>query len=200
LNFLRKNNKKMINWKELEKFVAPGKVMTLVVMIDGKEIGAISFNVDSLAYKAALESMPAEAVKIAEKAIEKKEPVKEKEKIKPQKGSVSTFKGKQEEAPEPEPMDEGGDGIEADKETGEIIEATASISDKVDMNGNSNIDPGISEKRLTREQIMASAVPDSREPTNDEREAYERKGQPEVLAGEPEKKDITPQQSFGEEW
>jgi len=68
----------MINWKELEKVIAPGKVMTLVIMIDGKEIGALSFNVDTLAYKAILETVKTtEPVKVAEKPIEKKsEPIK----------------------------------------------------------------------------------------------------------------------------
>lgn len=63
----------MINWKELEKFILPGKVVTLVIMVDGKEIGAFSFNVDSLAYKEILESKAPEPVKIAEKDPEKKE-------------------------------------------------------------------------------------------------------------------------------
>ena len=68
----------MINWKELEKFITPGRVMTLVIMIDGKEIGALSFNVDTLAYKAILETVKTtEPVKVAEKPIEKKsEPIK----------------------------------------------------------------------------------------------------------------------------
>lgn len=62
----------MINWKELDKFLAPGKVMTLVVMIDGKEIGALSFNVDTLAYKAILETVSnADVIKIADKPAEK---------------------------------------------------------------------------------------------------------------------------------
>lgn len=62
----------MINWKELEKFIAPGKVMTLVIMIDGKEIGALSFNVDTLAFKAILETVSnADVIKIADKVTEK---------------------------------------------------------------------------------------------------------------------------------
>ena len=62
----------MINWKELEKFITPGKVCTLVIIIDGKEIGAFSFNIETLAYKEVLEVATNAAVSIAEKAEEKK--------------------------------------------------------------------------------------------------------------------------------
>ena len=61
----------MINWKNLEKFIAPGKVVTLVMLIDGEEVGAFSFNVDSLAFKEALEAAShLDPVKVAEKKTE----------------------------------------------------------------------------------------------------------------------------------
>jgi ribosomal protein L12E/L44/L45/RPP1/RPP2 len=82
----------MINWKKLEKFIAPGGVVTLVVLVDGEEIGAFSFNVDSLAFKEVLEAVKAEPVKVADKP--KPAPVKKAE----------TFKSQPK--PEPEPMDE----------------------------------------------------------------------------------------------
>jgi hypothetical protein len=78
----------MINWKELEKFIVPGKVCTLIILIDGKELCALSFNVDTLAYKTILESVSnietiPERIHIAEKPIEKKtEPIKKPEPIK----------------------------------------------------------------------------------------------------------------------
>ena len=79
----------MINWKNLEKFIAPGKVVTLVMLIDGEEVGAFSFNVDSLAFKEALEAVShLDPVKIAEKKTElaksnkKAEPAKKIETVK----------------------------------------------------------------------------------------------------------------------
>lgn len=71
----------MINFKELEKFAALGKVATIVVMVDGKELFALSFTMDTLAYKEILEvAEKAEKVVIAEKVKEKIKPV-EKEKV-----------------------------------------------------------------------------------------------------------------------
>lgn len=74
----------MINWKELEKFIAPGKVCTLVILVDGKEIGAFSFNIETLAYKQILENIDKIPVTIAEKPVEKKvELAKQEQKKKP---------------------------------------------------------------------------------------------------------------------
>lgn len=80
----------MINWKELEKFIIPGKVCTLVIMIDGKEIGAFSFNIETLAYKESLEQTVKTTPVIAEKVVEKKpEPAKtEVKKPEPKKAPV----------------------------------------------------------------------------------------------------------------
>lgn len=94
----------MINWKELEKFIAPGKVVTLVIVVDGNEIGALSFNVDTLAYKEILEVIKEKpAVVIADKPVSspKKQDTKKAEAPKP----ISK--------PEPEPMD---DDLEEEEE------------------------------------------------------------------------------------
>jgi hypothetical protein len=125
----------MINWKNLEKFIAPGKVVTLVLLVDGEEVGAFSFNVDSLAFKEALEAAShLDPVKVAEK---KSEPAKSTKKSEP---------AKKAEKPEPEPMDEeepeeedvDSDGVPAEPEHNDI--------DKVFVPET---------KPMTREQIMA---------------------------------------------
>ena len=93
----------MINWKNLEKFIAPGKVVTLVMLIDGEEVGAFSFNVDSLAFKEALEAAShLDPVKVAEK---KSEPVTAAQK-KFDKQADKALGKKSEPKPEPEPLDE----------------------------------------------------------------------------------------------
>lgn len=97
----------MINFKELEKFVTSGKVMTLVVMIDGKEIGALSFTLDTLAYKAIFETAkPPEPVLIADKKPE--EPSKTKTPKKAEPKPISK--------PEPEPLDEDDEEPEEEPE------------------------------------------------------------------------------------
>lgn len=58
----------MINWENLEKFITAGKVVTLVVMVDGKEIGALSFNVDTLAYKEMFQVEAKASISIPEKS------------------------------------------------------------------------------------------------------------------------------------
>jgi hypothetical protein len=142
----------MINWKELEKFIAPGKVMTLVIMIDGKEVGALSFNVDTLAYKEILEVVkPAEPVIIAEKP--KAEPAK----------TVTTAKKSTKAKPAPvkpviepevEPKDDN-DGDNVDTETGEIketvVEAIKEPIEEVKVE---------EDVPLSREQIMAQTKPE----------------------------------------
>ena len=123
----------MINWKNLEKFIVPGKVVTLVLLVDGEEIGAFSFNVDSLAFKEALEAAShLDPVKVAEK---KKEPIKAKEKV-----TVNIPKGTDLNKIEPEPLDEE----EEDEEEEEDVD-----SDGV---------PAEPSKSMTREQIMAADV------------------------------------------
>lgn len=169
----------MINWKNLEKFIAPGKVVTLVMLIDGEEVGAFSFNVDSLAFKEALEAAShLDPVKVAEK---KPEPAK------------STKKADKTSKPEPEPMDEEE---EEDEDISEEEEKGGEAIDKI----------FITDKPMTREQIMAQ---DSKEPTNEQREQYEKEKQSDfspqrgsVSSGpvkEPEKKE--PQQiKLTDEW
>ena len=139
-----KNKKKMINWKELEKFVAPGKVMTLVIMIDGVELGALSFSVDSLAYKDVLEKVSAvEGIKIADKASDKvvdvkSNPAKKKTDSPPLSKTNPKLAEEVKKDTDPMPMDEGGDGIEVDTDTGEIKPEE--------------------KKPLTRDQIMAGTI------------------------------------------
>ena len=117
----------MINWKNLEKFIAPGKVVTLVMLIDGEEVGAFSFNVDSLAFKEALEAAShLDPVKVAEK---KSEPAK------------STKKADKTAKPEPEPLDEED---EEDEDVSEEEEKGGEAIDKI----------FIPDKPMTREQIM----------------------------------------------
>jgi hypothetical protein len=131
----------MINWKNLEKFIAPGKVVTLVMLIDGEEVGAFSFNVDSLAFKEALEAAShLDPVKVAEK---KSEPVTAAQK-KFDKQADKALGKKSEPKPEPEPLDE-----EEDDEDPEEILGDNDI-DKVFVPDN---------KPMTREQIMAQSEP-----------------------------------------
>jgi len=121
----------MINWKNLEKFIAPGKVVTLVMLIDGEEVGAFSFNVDSLAFKEALEAAShLDPVKIAEKKIE---PAKSAKKAEPAKTK-----------PEPEPLDEEEEEDE-DEDVSEEEEKGGEAIDKIFITDN---------KPMTREQIM----------------------------------------------
>lgn len=181
----------MINWKELEKFIAPGKVVTLVIMVDGKEISALSFNVDTLAYKEILESVSkvdttAERIHIPDKITEAKTSDAQKKFDKQADKALSKSKTKVAEPVKPavEETDDENESPFIDEDTGEVIEGTESISDKIDMNANSIVDPGISEKRLSRAEIMAqSEVPDSKEPTNTQREEWESSKQPENLVG-----------------
>ena len=144
----------MINWKALEKFIAPGKVVTLVIMIDGKEIGALSFNVDSLAYKEILEAVNHSApVAVAEK---KPELAKSNKKAEPAKKieTVESVIQVDDEFCERLVNDEYDDDVDEVAELDKIF---------------------IADKPMTREQIMAQ---DSKEPTNEQREQYEKEKQP----------------------
>ena len=116
----------MINWKNLEKFIAPGKVVTLVMLIDGEEVGAFSFNVDSLAFKEALEAAShLDPVKVAEKKSEPAKSAKKADKI---------------AKPESEPLDEEDENEDVSEEEEKGGEAIDKIF--------------IPDKPMTREQIM----------------------------------------------
>lgn len=135
----------MINWKNLEKFIAPGKVVTLVLLVDGEEVGAFSFNVDSLAFKEALEAAShLDPVKVAEK---KSEPVTAAQK-KFDKQAAKALGKKSEPKPEPEPMDDEED---EDEDPEEIL-------------GDNDIDKVFvpETKPMTREQIMAQSEPSTK--------------------------------------
>jgi hypothetical protein len=224
----------MINWKELEKFITPGKVCTLVIMVDGKEIGAFSFNIETLAYKEILESMPMDPVKIADKTViasdikkaeaERKESLKAK-KSTPTAAAQKSFDAKADKALgmntgkiEPEPLDEENeeeDNENVDEETGEIIEEnkTETVKEVVSSTTAASTigNAGVPEKRLTRAEIMAQAETDLKEPTNEQREQYEKEKQPDfapqrgsVSAGPVKDAIVEAQkvtdQTFGEEW
>ena len=121
----------MINWKNLEKFIAPGKVVTLVMLIDGEEVGAFSFNVDSLAFKEALEAAShLDPVKVADK---KTEPAKS-TKLKVEKAAKPTEAELSKIDIDPEPLDEEDDGVDEVAELDKIF---------------------IPDKPMTREQIMS---------------------------------------------
>jgi len=129
----------MINWKELEKFIAPGKVVTLVIMVDGKELGALSFNVDTLAYKAILESISNVEttplrVNIADKPVEKS-------------GKKETGKLNK---PEPELMDEDEPEEEEEEDTSDKVDEVKKADDFI-----KKAEETKQSKPLTREQIMA---------------------------------------------
>ena len=166
----------MINWKELEKFIAPGKVCTLVVMVDGKEIGAFSFNIETLAYKESLESVskiePAEKIYIPDKVAEAK-PV----------TATKTTKGKETKHKHVAPVVDDNDDESPfiDEDTGEVIEE-AKAEEKIEEKPKNQTISNAAPERMTRDQIMnASEVPDRKEPTNAQREEYENFKQPENL-------------------
>ena len=184
----------MINWKELEKFIAPGKVCTLVVMVDGKEIGAFSFNIETLAYKEILETKDPEPVKIADKVVEAKPAV-----------ATKTTKGKT-KAVEPvkaEPVIEDDDDDESpfiDEDTGEVIEENKTeavkevvnntIADSTSRNAGKTAEP----ERMTRDQIMAQS-------DNAEVRANEHSGSKSAeVDGGPVSANKPVEQTFGEDW
>ena len=132
----------MINWKELEKFIAPGKVVTLVMLIDGEEVGAFSFNVDSLAFKEALEAAShLDPVKVAEKKIEPAKSTKKAEVSKQPKPTVSDNM----DMPDPELMDDEEEEEDEDEDVSEEEEKGGEAIDKIFITDN---------KPMTREQIM----------------------------------------------
>jgi hypothetical protein len=143
----------MINWKELEKFVAPGKVVTLVIMVDGKELGALSFNVDTLAYKEILEvAKTVETFMIADKPEKKTEPAKTTKKSAPVKEKI-----------EPEVMDDDPEEEEEEIEEDDEVTEKAEVSTPKDMIKKDHIQSELSTKepvKMTRDQIMAATAKD----------------------------------------
>jgi hypothetical protein len=182
-----------INWKELEKFTTvPGKVVTLVVMIDGIEQFALSFSMESLAFKEILEKISPAEVKIAEKEkITEKKPEAHKpaETAKPK----GKGKGKKSETPkiEPEPMDDDdnddndedqipfGDDKPEDKPVETFVEKTEKELVKETVQQQENVVMAGSPTRMTRDQIMNSSTVPDQKPTATE-PAKDLFGQPEV--------------------
>jgi hypothetical protein len=194
----------MINWKELEKFIAPGKVMTLVILIDGKEVGALSFNVDSLAYKAALESKPVEPVKIADKKVVsseiKKAETERKESLQAKK-TVVDKNDKTKKHPEFNPVPATAEKIESeetdddDNYEPEVDEETGEVKEDDDKEVNlPKVEP-VPEKRLTRAEIMAQSE-------SAEVRANEHSGSKsaEHVDENPRTEQAPADQTFGEEW
>lgn len=145
----------MINWKNLEKFIAPGKVVTLVLLVDGEEVGAFSFNVDSLAFKEALEAAShLDPVKVAEK---KSEPVTAAQKKFDKQADKALGKTKSEPKPEPEPMDEEED--EEPEEDDNDIDKVFIESEKEAKEKFAPTLEKLADKPMTREQIMAQSEP-----------------------------------------
>lgn len=138
----------MINWKELEKFIAPGKVMTLVIVVDGQEIGALSFNIDSLAYKAVLETVShVQPVVIPDK------PKKAVEKEAPKKSEITVQKPK----PEPEPMDD--DEPEEEEEENEEVEDESHVDFTKQEIKKPVVEDIPVKKPLTREAVLSQPAP-----------------------------------------
>jgi hypothetical protein len=111
----------MINFKELDKFIMTGDIMTLVIMVDGKELGALSFKLDTLAFKAVLEVAKTADVKIPDKI--KTEPAKTTKKPDVPKETKPILTDNMDE-PEPEPLDDDESPFidDVDTDTGEIKE------------------------------------------------------------------------------
>lgn len=106
----------MINFSELDKIVASGKTITIVVLADSKEVFAISFDSATLAYKHLLE---AGAAVITAPVI----------KDKPDSPKPSSA-AKTEETAEIEDNEEAPEGVDA--ETGEIIEVKPVVEPKTE--------------------------------------------------------------------
>jgi len=188
----------MINWKELEKFITPGKVCTLVIMVDGKEIGAFSFNIETLAYKEILESKPMDPVKVADKTVIasdiKKAEDERKESLKAKKGT------KPAEKIEPEPLDEEEEEEEDNPDLPDFNadEKTGEIKEEVNLPGNKTITNSTPERRLTRAEIMAQSEEATSTTMNAAPIVPQRGSVSSGPTKEPEKKVV--EQTFGEEW
>lgn len=184
----------MINFKELEKFATSGKVATIVVLVDGKELFALSFQMDTLAYKEILEDAKhIEKVAIPDKTVVsaevKKAETERKESLKAKKGAKTTPAAKI----EPEPLDKGGDGLSDDDDNDgdfgndddvnediekgpkeSFVEKAEKELGKEMVAGQEKVIMAGSPTKMTRAEIMAQ-------------EEFEQSKQPEVLAGMPAK-------------
>ena len=182
----------MINWKELEKFIAPGKICTLGVMVDGKEIGAFSFNIETLAYKEILETKDPEPVKIADKVTEAK-PV----------TATKITRGKETKHKHVAPVVDDNDDDESsfiNEDTGEVIEGNKTEAVKEIVNNTTAAstigDTGKTSEpeRMTRDQIMAQS-------DNAEVRANEHSGSKSAeVDGGPVSANKHVEQTFGEDW
>ena len=182
----------MINFNELEKAVTVGKVVTVVILVDGKELVAMSFKTDTVAFKEILEKVIAPAPVIADKPKEVK-------KTEPAKAKSKTVVSR----PESEPMDDDeqeeefpdedvdSDGVPAEKDNF-MVKSEDKANAKIDKPKKEPVDwskevprtttPAPSSSPMTREQIMAQ-------------EEFEQSKQPEVIAGQPANKP-----TIEEEW
>lgn len=62
----------MIDFSKFAKFITDDSVVTAVILVDGKEVGAVSFKANTVAYKEASETIQSKPPVVSEKA---KEPV-----------------------------------------------------------------------------------------------------------------------------
>lgn len=176
----------MINWKELEKYINTDTVITVVIMANGKEIFALSFNANTIAYKEVLESAKQiEEVKIPDKVIEKKQPAKKST-------SKSTLVNI-----DPDPIDEEEEEEELEDDDNSVEPPEDADMIKRNAIGHPAND---SSTKMTREQIMAQE--EEKKPTLEQVKEFEDSKQPENLPGvkKEELKAPVQQQSFGEEW
>jgi len=114
----------MINFKELDKFIMTGDIMTLVIMVDGKELGALSFKLDTLAFKAVLEVAKTADVKIPDKikvTVTERATSNKKSDVPKETKPILTDNM---DEPEPEPLDDDESPFidDVDTDTGEIKE------------------------------------------------------------------------------
>lgn len=152
----------MINLNELEKVITAGKVVTLVIMIDGKELAAMSFTVDTVAFKEILETVVKKTVTIAEKSVDKKvEPEK-----KTTKSETKVLEKKTEK------FAETVTEIEKQEEEATGPDQWSNEEEEDDNDNDSGVDPKTGADKETGE--IKETIPDSKEPTNAQREAYER--------------------------
>lgn len=162
----------MINLDELQKVVTSGKVVTLVIMIDGKELAAISFTLDTVAFKEILETVIKAPVTIAEKtAPDANKTASDTKKIasdaKKSTGKHDKTKAHPEFNPVPahetndDDFNDNGSGVDektgADTETGEIKETITAH----DINtGKATVADAIKQQNKSIEPVAASEIDD----------------------------------------
>lgn len=194
----------MINLNELEKVITAGKVVTLVIMVDGKELAAVSFTVDTVAFKEILEAVVKKPVTIAEKPVEKpvekktepikkdikKEPVDKNDKTKrhpefnpiPATAENTTEDDDDEETEVDQWTDEGNDNdSDVDISTGEIKEQ--SIPGK---NGPPVNDFNPSAQKKTIEPVSAATLDDEIETKTVKQDVKNEKVQAPIQNASPE--------------